>query len=87
MRYIPSKDVKGKDVMYEGILDRTPWVIADGTLDHIIGLYKLQECEHIEDIGCGNGSTLQYFAETSEPLSGTDLNNYLTVPCKEKILT
>lgn len=85
MRYIPSSEVKGKDVHYEGIDHRIPWVIADGTLDLLTTTYDLRTKKAILDIGCGNGQTLEYFENSASSLTGIDLNNYLTVPHKEKI--
>jgi ubiquinone/menaquinone biosynthesis C-methylase UbiE len=85
MRYIPSHEVKGAGVYYEGIRERVPWVMGDGTLDKLTQVYLLKERKHILDIGCGNGMTLDYFASTASKLVGIDLNNYLSVPSKERI--
>lgn len=85
MRYIPSTDVKGKEVPYEGIADRVPWVIADGTLGALTKKYGLRERKDVLDIGCGNGQTLQYFASSSQTLAGIDLNDYLNIPEKGEI--
>jgi SAM-dependent methyltransferase len=85
MRYIPSTEVKGKDVLYEGIENRVPWVIGDGTLDTLTKKYSLREKKDVLDIGCGNGQTLLYFNDSAETLAGIDLNNYLNVPINDRI--
>lgn len=85
MYYIPSHKVKGLGVHYEGITERVPWIMGDGTLDTISELYNLKNQKDILDIGCGNGMTLDYFSSSANTLSGIDLNDYLTVPSKQKI--
>ncbi len=85
MKYIPSQEVKGKGIHYEGIDHRIPWVIADGTMDLLTKTYNLRTKKDILDIGCGNGKTLEYFKDSAETLAGIDLNDYLTVECKDKI--
>lgn len=85
MYYIPSNQVKGTGVYYEGINERVPWVMSDGTLDAITTLHNLKERKNILDIGCGNGMTLDYFAGTAHTLAGIDLNDYVNVSSKDKI--
>jgi SAM-dependent methyltransferase len=85
MRYIPSEEVKGNDVPYEGIAERVPWIVEDGTLAQLTEKYSLRERKDILDIGCGNGQTLSYFASSAHTLAGIDLNNYLNVPEKDRI--
>ena len=85
MYYIPSNKVKGTGVYYEGIAERVPWVMEDGTLDTVTSLHHLKDRKHILDIGCGNGMTLDYFATTADTLAGIDLNDYVNVPSKDKI--
>jgi SAM-dependent methyltransferase len=85
MQYIPSSEVKGKGVHYEGIDHRIPWVIADGTMDTLRERYALGTKKDILDIGCGNGQTLEYFEKSAHTLAGIDLNDYLTIPHKEKV--
>ena len=85
MYYIPSNQVKGTGVYYEGINERVPWVMEDGTLNTITTLHNLKACKDILDIGCGNGMTLDYFSATADSLAGIDLNDYVNVPSKAKI--
>lgn len=85
MRYIPSGKVKGHGVLYDGIENRVPWILADGTLDALSDLYTLKNCRSVLDIGCGNGTALEYFSKTAHRLAGIDLNNYLNVACKKEI--
>ena len=85
MKYIPSYEVKGTGIHYEGISNRFPWVMEDGTLDTITNLYHLKERKHILDIGCGNGTALEYFSATAQSLAGIDLNDYVNVASKNKI--
>jgi len=85
MYYIPSNQVKGTGVYYEGINERVPWIMSDGVLDVITPQHNLKSRKHILDIGCGNGMILQYFATTATTLAGIDLNNYVNVASKEKI--
>lgn len=86
MRYIPSHEVKGAGIPYEGITERVPWVIGDGTLDSILKDYpELAHAERVLDIGCGNGMLLSRFAHAAKELYGIDLNDYLAVPEKDRI--
>ena len=85
MYYIPSYKVKGTGVYYEGINERVPWIMGDGTLDTITNTYNLQSKKYILDIGCGNGMTLHYFADFATTLAGIDLNDYVNVASKDKI--
>jgi len=85
MKYIPSHEVKGTGVYYEGIAERVPWVMTDGTLDKITTLHHLKDRKDILDIGCGNGMTLDYFSDSATSLAGIDLNDYLNVSIKAKI--
>lgn len=85
MKYIPSSEVRGADVPYEGIADRIPWVMMDGTLPKLGAQYSLMSRQDVLDIGCGNGQTLQYFSSTARTLAGIDLNNYLNIPAKDAV--
>ncbi len=85
MRYVASSEVKEKGLAYEGIGDRIPWVIEDGTLDVLTQVHRLRERRDILDIGCGNGQTLQYFSGSAYTRAGIDLCNYLNIPDKEEI--
>lgn len=85
MRYIPSEKVKDKDVEYEGLSERIPWVAADGTLAYIEKRYDIADKKRIVDIGCGNGTVLKIFAGRAKSLAGIDLNNYLHDDIKEHV--
>lgn len=86
MKYIPSQEQKGGN-LYDGFDDRTPWIIGDGTLDVLNKKFRLDQAEHILDIGCGNGRTLEYFYVRNNlmNLSGVDLHKSLNVDCKDSI--
>lgn len=82
MRYIPSKEIKEKNIEAEGLAKKS-WMAP--FLDEIFRKYGSVKLGTALDLGCGSGSTGILLSRYFSKVFGVDLNSYISEEAKKVI--